>query len=186
MILTILPAILLVCFILFLVYNECDGGLGVILSTIAGLWLFGYLPDVLAYVQLHPKSCILYLMSYIGVGFIWSVFKWTKKFLDVNGATLSEIAKKTNTTPYEVYIEYMRISGRLWRNEDELKIYGDIKNLNLLDNVHLISSWIFCWPLSVIFYILGDLLVDFGKFVVRVFKKIYDKSVEIAIKVLVK
>lgn len=150
------------------------GEYGIVSLALTGfaLWLFGYVPDVLSFVQSHPKLTVLYVLSYFGIGFCWSVFKWAKQFLDVNSEELSRIAKKEGKTPYEVYLD--RSS------------YNSLTKLDLLSRANQVGTWILWWPLSIVEYILADLLVDLGKLIVRVFKRVYDKAVEFAIKSLVR
>ena len=150
-----------------------------------GLWLFGYVPDVLSFVQTHTKLTVLYILSYFGIGFAWSVFKWAKQFLDANSKELAKIAAKESKTPYEVYLDYLKDCEKgIWR--DEYKLYKNLVNFDLLSRANGVATWILWWPLSIIEYILGDLLVDLGKLIVRVFKRVYAKAVEIAIKSLVR
>lgn len=95
------------------------GEYGVVSLALTGfaLWLFGYVPDVLSFVQSHPKLTVLYVLSYFGIGFAWSVFKWVKQFLDTNSKELSEIATKEGKKPYEVYLDYLKASDKYAWND---------------------------------------------------------------------
>ena len=170
-----------------LIIGFAIGEYGIVSLALTGfaLWLFGYIPDVLSFVQSHPKLSVIYVLSYFGIGFAWSVFKWAKQFLDVNSYELSSIAKKEGKTPYEVYLDYLEACEKgVWK--DEYTLYQNLVQFDLLSRANQVGTWILWWPLSILQYILGDLLVDLGRLIVRVFKRVYAKAVEFAIKSLVR
>jgi hypothetical protein len=173
--------------VLLLIIGFAVGEYGIVSLALTGfaLWLFGYVPNVLNFVQSHSKLTVLYVLSYFGIGFTWSVFKWAKQFLDSNSKELAKIAAKEGKTPYEVYLDYLKAYEKgIWR--DEFGLYKNLVNFDLLSRANQVATWILWWPLSIVCYIIGDLLVDLGKLIVRVFKRVYAKAVEIAIKSLVK
>jgi hypothetical protein len=170
-----------------LIIGFAIGEYGVVSLALTGfaLWLFGYVPDVLSFVQSHPKLTALYVLSYFGIGFAWSVFKWAKQFLDTNSKELAKIAAKESKTPYEVYLDHLKIDEYAW-DDKRHSLYDNLTKLDLLSRANQVGTWILWWPLSIVEYILGDLLVDLGKLIVRLFKRVYAKAVEIAIKSLVR
>jgi hypothetical protein len=170
-----------------LIIGFAIGEYGVVSLALTGfaLWLFGYIPDVLTFVQSHPKLTVLYVLSYFGIGFAWSVFKWAKQFLDLNREELKLIALKEDKAAYEVYLDYLKSDEYAW-DDKRRSIYKNLTRLDLLSRANQVGTWILWWPLSIVKYILGDLLVDLGKLIVRLFKRVYTKAVEIAIKSLVR
>lgn len=170
-----------------LIIGFAIGEYGIVSLALTGfaLWLFGYIPDVLSFVQSHPKLTVLYVLSYFGIGFAWSVFKWAKQFLELNSKELALIAIKEDKTAYEVYLDYLKSDEYAW-DDKRRSLYDNLTKLDLLSRANQVGTWILWWPLSIVEYILADLLVDLGKLIVRVFKRVYDKAVEFAIKSLVR
>jgi len=176
----------LVITILCLSYIEKEGGLLVLAAIFGGLWASGLLGDFATFVYTNPQTFAIYTLAYLVAGFSWSVFKWAKLFLDKNGYALKKIAKEYNKSIKEVYNTYLEQYGDSSIKNSDLTPYQrtvlqNISRLNLSDHVASISSWIICWPLSILFYIIGDLFVDFTKLVIRLFRKVYDKAVSVAV-----
>ena len=97
-----------------------------------------------------------YLIVYLVIGAIWSLFKWRQ-------AVLKE--KKYAERNYE-------------GTESEKSEYIIEETKNRLDSDYSVEDrvhWIVSWPFGVIGYIFGDMIINAFEFIVQRLSKTYDK-----------
>jgi hypothetical protein len=98
---------------------------------------------------------IVYLLAYIPVGMLWSVWRWK---IHCKKATIRAKLRKADVTE--------RASQRR-RLEKEVR---------LKDNVDKIVSWIVCFPVSVLEQVVGDVVLMLKVIVTEWFAKLYTLS----------
>lgn len=106
------------------------------------------------------KELVYSILGYLGVGIIWSFFKWYRYV----GYQWKEYQKKV----------------KYWRDRDssvptELHVVkGDFQPV-ASENKEQLSSWILFWPFSIIRYAIGNLLRDVLNKITTFFGGIYDR-----------
>lgn len=91
---------------------------------------------------------VLVFFGYTVVGVLWSFFKWDR-------FCLSQFKK--------------------WENMGQPRVSKELYKPKYTNNKSKLFSWTFIWPISIIGYIIGDLLVDFFNFILKYFGEIYNK-----------
>lgn len=134
-------------------------------SLVAYLWIGNFLEPVWSFTTTNVVGIVVGICSYLILGAIWSFFKWYKY-------VSKEVARYAQNKSY-----YFKEDGALKPEyTTDLKIYWHYDKL---------STWIFCWPTSVVLYILGDFLFNLisnvTQIITNTFKKVYDKITESAI-----
>lgn len=98
-------------------------------------------------------ALIVFIGIYVGLGLIWSVWKWRLFVLD---------EKKDYIATCE--------SFQKTYNVDSLKNIIERKK-----NIDTITFWIILWPMSTFAYLLNDFIVDTVKTLARGMSTVYDK-----------
>lgn len=127
----------------------------VVAATIAGLYLW-FSVDVLQYFPHSLSGWILLVVCYFITGVVWSTFRFYTHY------------KKEVTKLYDRF----NIGGR--SHEEIWKLVKD----NVPHVAYMkgdITTWIGLWPVSVVTYIVGDLLYDISTKIYNCIKSVYEK-----------
>ena len=143
-----------------------------IFSIIVALFLWNHKTEVIPFFTNNVLECILFSVSYIVIGIIWSFIKW-KAYLNV-------VFNKVKKCKEEFIFEYSQIDDKnkpLFNDRlrdlglkqyNENSYYSKIKSdttleeyLNMVTpvsskNKTLIISWITYWPVSMLSTLLND------------------------------
>jgi hypothetical protein len=101
---------------------------------------------------------LVYLLAYIPVGMLWSVWRWK---IHCKKATIRASLRKADVTE----------RGTIGSQRNRLE-----KEVNLKDNVDKIVSWIVCFPVSVLEQVVGDVVLMLKVIVTEWFAKVYTLS----------
>ena len=142
--------VLLVLFFGSLVYTAYEEEFNAF--TLSGLIAIGYF----SYSNIKPEfidwnTLIVVVLIYFGIGLVWSFKKW------FSFARVKYIAHVDSCKRTEINLEF---------------------KLNVSENKERIGIWIMYWPLSMIGYIIGDLLKDLLDWVVSRFGGFYNYLTE--------
>jgi hypothetical protein len=140
--------------VLFMFQESVNGVfLGVVLlgsTYVMKMWTFG---------QIDWSKLISYVLIYIAIGIVWSMFKWYKL---VRKRFLSW------TSNYDS------------KNKDITFDKDNFVKPNISHYIDDIVLWILYFPFSIIAYISSDFFRNLVKKIVKIFGKVYDKISEMA------
>lgn len=129
----IIAIILLIC---LMIASEIEfGGPFLFFGSLLGyLWIGNFLEPVWAFTTNNIAGSIIGFITYVIIGACWSFFKW---FNYLNKTVQPD-----------------------WFDKDG-KMNGWYQHkVNISHNLGKLSTWIMCWPTSVIVYLLGDFLIN--------------------------
>lgn len=126
----------------------------IVAATIAGLY-FWFAMDVLQYLPHSIGGWIVLVVCYFITGVAWSTFRFYIYY------------KKEITALYDRF--------KVGRSHEEAWSYVKNGAPHVSDMKGDITTWIGLWPVSIITYILGDLLYDISTKIYNYVKQVYEK-----------
>jgi len=154
-----------------------------IVSFLAAIHLLGdahFMDKALA----HPLTTFGYFVGYLGVGVVWSLFKW---WLTMRGIRSKyDLLKSDYLLRHKIDSSVIPDSHKEeWRkhvidNREYKWGYGHDQGQNpaipmLSRNKDRITGWMVYWPASMVLFFLGDLLVNIYDWLYLTFAKFYQK-----------
>lgn len=155
-------------FLLMLLTTYYESGLfftiGLFVSAIIMVGIIT-LPVVINFVMSNILMIVIGFVVYFIVGGIWSIFKWWRFNVDIKKQYDEIIAKNPNASMSAIL------------NSFEGYAYNDILTIPpLASNMKSkIVMWIVSWPLSIITWILGDLIVSICNSIYDILGNVYSK-----------
>lgn len=147
------------------------------------LWIFGdFNPFSRTYNYINENRLFTLelCVGYVFIGLLWSMFKWykySKKALQESynaykRSWLHEKGKAGDDVPAELLEE--------WRRYIEEKISHHRPYIPGHEHqTERIVSWMMFWPLSMVVYVLEDLIRDFFEFIYRQFARVFQLITDI-------
>lgn len=149
--------------------------------------------------NMHPFSfiannwlfCLIALGAYVAVGIVWGFVKWFfflrkykeyvdhsfNQFVESKNIPAEEIKSEKTKSSFSHYFANYQRHSRL----SEFKTDWDSSILRVVprasDYSSRISNWMMFWPISIIWSILDDLLINMWREIYNFFSGIHDKMV---------
>lgn len=132
----IIPIILLV---VLLIAAEIDFAGPIIFfgSLLGYLWTGNFLEPVWNFTTNNVVGTVIGCITYIIIGACWSFFKWFNYL---------------NKT----------VQPNWFDNDGKINSWHQSK-VDISNNLGKVSTWVMCWPTSIIVYLLGDFLINIFK-----------------------
>jgi len=164
---------------LALLFFEENGRFGasltLVVSVILALLLFG---DLWVYVKANPVISVLFIPVYMSCGIMWSIIRWfilmfkmrcilermRNKFLCENGILDNKIPDKLSSEWSNVIndCDLFRFYGLSYNDLHKRIIPPKFER-----NLNAITTWALLWPWSILWTVLGDILINVTKEIIR-------------------
>ena len=105
--------------------------------------------SIINFAYYHPMILVQYLLAYVGVGIVWSFFKWYLFLIDARDDTRERL-----------------------NNIGKTKIVIVVPSAS--NNKARITSWTAFWPWTVTWWIINDPIKRFYRWLFRVLSSTYD------------
>lgn len=142
----ILLVVFLISIFLFTLNETVVGSLCCIVGFLTGLQLLCHI-DILSMIKANPLVILTFLSLYLVLGVLWGIIKWwffvKKKLREYKQLKIDYINNKRGNE--EDFFE--------WNRPENYKP-------KISKNKERWLNWVICWPVSIVIYLLGDLLVD--------------------------
>jgi hypothetical protein len=101
---------------------------------------------------------LLGIIAWFFLGSLWLLFKWNK---------VSEKSKELFDEAWATLVEKKKNKGETPPSEEDRRSLARLYIPHLKENKERAFTWILLWPLSVLSYILGDLVRDILEWILR-------------------
>lgn len=177
----VLSAIIIIAVIMAVLLEfEKEGWTTILFSLGIALSLWVYKSEIWNFISTSPLSTLLFSLSYIVAGLVWSLFKWEvyiRNRVDVYESLKSEFLRekeiKNNWNDW-IYCLNGHMGGH-FRDEYSPVQVADIIIPKANEKKSLIVSWISYWPMSLGATLLNNPFRKFFEWIYGMVSGIYDK-----------
>ncbi len=165
---------------------EKEGVATTAISIALALLLWNYGQDIWSFIKEDYTTTILFVLSYLIMGVVWSLLKWNefvKKKVGVFIRTKAQLIidrpdfNETNDSDMRELCDSLRYNGiKIWKADVNSMAELKIKSMPLgSEHKSSIVAWISYWPLSLLATLLNNPFRRLFEYVYSLVSKAYDK-----------